>query len=199
MPAWVTGEWKQAGSLVVYDECGSSSSTTPRNQNDSFSIQLGQLQDKAGHVWHYGIRQTERPMSKENRTFEVTGTFVTALNAENLSVFKLKSRSIKYLTKKVDSKPIIEEVKRSETTYKLRLLEDAQDTLTAEIQTREFGDNGQQSRYTVSLAFWRRSKSFQAQSRIGQKDLLPLLTEYFRSTGQRSLIPSPSPSKGIEN
>lgn len=199
VPQWASGEWKQTGSLIIADEQGTSRSTAQRNQNDVQTVSLGQLLDREGHIWHYGQNQMERPLSTENQSVEITGTYTTELASDYKGIFKMKVRTVKYLAKRVEVKAIINEVKRSEATYTLRPLEGVPDTLVAEIQTREFGDDGQQIRYVESLAFWRRSKPFHGQTRVGQKDLLPLLTEFLRRTGQRSLVPSPSLNQGAKN
>lgn len=199
VPLWASGEWKQTGSLVITDEQGTSRSTVQRNQNDVQTVSLGQLLDREGHIWHYGQSQMERPLSIENQAVEITGTYTTELPSDRKDFLKLKVRTVKYLAKRVEVKAIINEVKRSDATYTLRTLEGVPDTLVAEIQTREFGDDGQQIRYVESLAFWRRSKPFHGQARVGQKDLLPLLTEFLRRTGQRSLVPAPSLNQGAKN
>lgn len=192
VPQWAAGEWKQTGSLVIAEEQGSSRSIVQRNQNDVQTICLGQMLDRDGHIWHFGQRQAEKTLSKDNQTVEITGTYMTDLESGKTDTFKLKARTVKYLAKRVEVKTIINEVKRNEVIYTLKPLDGVLDTLVAEVQTREFGDDGQQTRYVESLAFWRRSRPFRVQTRVGQKDLLPLLTEFLRRTGQRSLVPHSS-------
>lgn len=199
IPQWASGEWKQTGSLVVVEEQGTSRSTVQRNQNDVQVVCLGQILDKEGHIWHYGQRQMEKALSAENQAVEITSTYTAEVASNSNDSLKLKVRTVKYLANRVEVKAIINEVKRSEATYTLRPLDGVLDTLVAEIQTRDFGDDGQQIRYVESLAFWRKCRPFHSQSRIGKKDLLPLLTEFLRATGQRSLVPPPPKDAGVPN
>lgn len=198
VPSWAAGEWKQTNSLVICDESGSSRSTTQRNQNEEFVFDLGQQLDREGNIWHYGVHQTERPASGENQAMETTCLFTIKETAGNDYSLRLKRRTVRYMTKKVESKAVIDEVKRVESVLNLRLLDDVPETLVAEVQTREFGADGQQTRYIESLAFWRKIRGFRSQNRCGQKDLYPLLIEFFRSTGQRSLIPAPTSGGGVD-